>query len=569
MSHTARRRSAALDALTASRHAEQLTASFPVSLTGQLSSPAIDREARTLSGMLVPYNVTGYTSVGALSVNPGSLSWPDDLSRVKLFSDHDRTAPVGYLVEVSDDPDGLRGTFYVAKTPGGDAALLDAEEKVRDAFSVELDTLTLSDDETTVESGFLRGVALLSVPAFDDARLGAAHTQQKGNTMDPCTTCGREHEASMTCAEYTASLAAANSAQTITVNLTAPAAPAPVAAGAQDLASLFERYSGDPNKIAAALQAGLQAVPVGAPAGGAPVNQHRTGIQSLDQFYAAMVAKHSLTGQASAEVEAALDDITYANNAGVMPPQWVGQLWQGVKYQRKVVPLLGATKSLTSRTVNGWRWTVKPEVDVYTGNKTEVPSNAADTEAVSEAAEILAGAHDIDRSFRDFGVAEFFQAYYEAMAESYAVKSDALLADWLEANATAEATPAYLYLLGAIAAGVEMIGDATNAGATFVLVNNANLIPWVLETTNDDMPARLDLLGVNLDRIVAHSAITAGHVVVGTESAASFYELPGSPIRVEAIDLANAGVDAGVFGYHAEVLHSAAGLVDVTIDSTP
>lgn len=567
MDYTARRRSAAPNTLTASRHEGTLSAAFPVQLSGQLNAPAIDAEARTLSGLLVPYNVTGQTSIGPIAVKAGALTWPEDLSRVKLFSDHDRTSPVGYLVEISDDPDGIRGTFYVAKTPAGDAALLDASEKIRDAFSVELDTLTLSDDETEVESGYLRGVALLSVPAFDDARLGASRsTQQKGSPM-LCTTCGREHDAAVSCAQHTANLAAA-SASTVTV--TTPST-APVQAGdAQSLGALLERYSGDPNKIAAALMAGLQAVPVGAPAGGAPVNAQRTGIESLDQFYAAMVAKHSLNGQTlSREIEAALDDITYANNSGAMPPQWVGQLWQGVKYQRKVVPLLGTPKALTGRVVNGWKWAVKPEVDTYSGDKTEVPSNAADTIAVTTNAALLAGAHDIDRSFRDFGVTEFFQAYYEAMAESYAKKSDTVLADWLETNATDEATPAYLYLLGAIAAGVEMIGDATNSGATFVLLNNADLIPWVLATTNDDMPARLDLLGVDLDRIVAHSAITAGHAIVGTESAASFYELPGSPIRVEAIDLANAGVDAGVFGYHAEVLHDAGGLVDVTIDNTP
>lgn len=534
-------------------------------LTAALGTAAVDTTSRVVSGLIVPYGVEGFTSIGPLVVEAGAVTWPDDLSRVKLFLDHDRAVPIGYLQTISDDPDGLRGSFYIAATPAGDIALLEATEGVRDAFSIELDTITLDDTETTVLSGYMRGVALLPVPAYDDARLGASHTQKKGTPME-CNTCGRQHESEMTCAEYTRSLTDTPPAPAV-VNVSTPSTPPATDAGLS-LGGLLEAYNGDPHRIAAALTAGLQSAPVQVPPG-APAPR-RTGIQSLDQFYAAMVAKHGFAGaQISPDIEAALDDITYANNSGAMPPQWVGQLWQGVNYVRKVVPLLGAPKPLTSRTVNGWKWVVKPEVDVYSGNKTEVPSNAADTIATTAAAAILAGAHDIDRSFRDFGVTEFFQAYYEAMAESYAVKSDALLADWLETNATAETTPAYLYLLGAIAAGVEMIGDSTNAQTSFVLVNNADLIPWVLATTVADMPARLDLLGVNIDRIVAHSSITAGHAVVGTSSAASFYELPGSPIRVEAVDMDNAGIDAGVFGYHAEVLHDAAGIVNVTIDSTP
>ena len=101
--------------------------------------------------------------------------------------------------------------------------------------------------------------------------------------------------------------------------------------------------------------------------------------------------------------------------------------------------------------------------------------------------------------------------------------------------------------------------------STFVLANSADLIPFVLGLTNLDLPAYLDLLGIDPRRIVAHPAITAGHVIVGTKDAATFYELPGSPIRVEAVDMVKGGIDAGVFGYYALLTHDAGALQDVTI----
>ena len=52
-------------------------------------------------------------------------------------------------------------------------------------------------------------------------------------------------------------------------------------------------------------------------------------------------------------------------------------------------------------------------------------------------------------------------------------------------------------------------------------------------------------------------------MVVGQKAAVNFYELAGSPVRVNALDLARGGIDHAVYGYHAELLAKAAGLVKV------
>ena len=44
----------------------------------------------------------------------------------------------------------------------------------------------------------------------------------------------------------------------------------------------------------------------------------------------------------------------------------------------------------------------------------------------------------------------------------------------------------------------------------------------------------------------------------------TFYELPGSPIRVEAIDMTKGGIDPGVFGYYATMVNQPLAIAKAT-----
>jgi hypothetical protein len=52
-----------------------------------------------------------------------------------------------------------------------------------------------------------------------------------------------------------------------------------------------------------------------------------------------------------------------------------------------------------------------------------------------------------------------------------------------------------------------------------------------------------------------------GKVAVAHKSAFNVYELPGSPIRVSAEDVAKGGVDEALFGYCGYMLENAKGLI--------
>jgi ATP-dependent protease ClpP protease subunit len=345
-------------------------------------------------------------------------------------------------------------------------------------------------------------------------------------------------------------------------------AAAAVAASIQPKGNTSMNPTPDVAATAPAAGAAADTSPAAAPpAIGDPTASRRpsASIKTLDQFYAAMTQRAA--GGALPELRNALEDITQSSvGVDLEQPDFVGELWSGVRYQRRIVPLIKGP-NLTSFTLKGWRWTTKPVMAAYAGDKADVPSNVVGTEPASASAVRLAGAHDIDRKFVDFPDDGFFAAYYAAMAESYARLSDAAAAAAIIAGATDVALPAYEGFLGAIAAGVAAIDADTGAGTTFVLANPADLIPFVLATTSNDLPARLQMIGVDLDRIQSSTQVPAGHVIVGNSAAIVYRELGDTPIRVQAINVAQGGVDAGVFGYYATQLQDSGGIQDVVIDT--
>ena len=268
---------------------------------------------------------------------------------------------------------------------------------------------------------------------------------------------------------------------------------------------------------------------------------------------------------------AALADITQSGVGGdVEAVQFLGELWSGKAYQRTIVPLL-QPGTLTSYKVKGWRWVTKPEVDEYAGNKTAVPSEAVDTEPVEVSAARLAGAHDIDRKFIDFGDQEFLSSYLSAMTESYARKSDAAALDYCILQAPTVAP-------GTVPSGVSAAAAAIVDGALAVIdkgvptfaVVSTDYWRQLLLTPKDQTLEYLSMaLGLEEGqvagfRIVPRSDMDPETVLVGIKGAVQFLELPGVPIRVDALNIANGGFDQGLFGYYATLLHDEGGLALVT-----
>lgn len=537
-------------------HAGTLT----LSGSPELCAAQADAPGRTVEGIVVPYGQVGYTSIGPVTVRAGSLRLPADLGSIKLVDEHQTPPrPIGHAVAAEDRPEGLWMRFRLGTTALAENALTEALERLRDAFSVELSDITHTGTAVPeITSGYLPSVALVTVPAFGTARVSSV----AASLSAAATTTTERHDMTD---EQRARLAALRAQDTITPEEAAELATLAIAEHTADQAPAETPAEADASaapQVAASLPA---PTPARVPAGLAHGTQVRASARPVSELFAAQARVFG--GTSRPELEAALSNITSTANIWTSDDAYAGELWSGVAYQRRFVGLMNQAR-LTARKMQGWRWVVRPQVDDYAGDKTAVPSNAPTTEAVEVTAARLAGAHDIDRAEVDFGNTEFIASYYRAMTESYAVKSDrkaraALIAAGAANVSATAATGLWDALLVARMELTDYEDDDFMAGEPdFYLVNPADL-RGVLGTTTANAPAYLGDLGISVDKLIPTTTVTAQSVVAGVKNAQTFYELGESPIRVETINIANGGVDGGVFGYWANLRHHNKGTVRV------
>lgn len=152
---------------------------------------AVDYEARTITGLAVPYGVPAKNKGKWWQFSQGSLDYSDP-SRVKLWIMHDVATAVGRGLEFDDRPDGLHVVMKVAKGTAGDHALAMADPEgdgVWDGFSIGLAEGGTYKNVRGVNHAIkapLMEISLTPAPVFDTARVHAvaasAATTTKGET---------------------------------------------------------------------------------------------------------------------------------------------------------------------------------------------------------------------------------------------------------------------------------------------------------------------------------------------------------------------------------------------------
>ena len=504
-----------------------------------------DTGARTIRGIAVTFGTVGRGSIGPTTFAPGSIVLPADLTRIKLYRDHRDQygigTPVGWLTHVDSRPDGLYCTFAVGVGPDGDQALADAQG-VRDGLSIEIAGAMDRAPDGTVRRADLAAVALVPTPAFADARV---LTVTYSDTPEGDTTMPKELTTPVT--ETTRP----DAEQTGTTTTVAP----------EEIPGTVPVTPGTTAPLPATVTAPAPAETTAAFAASAsrPVGVQVT--EAAPTF--AQVADHLQTlmrGGAPSAAFALADITSTAFTPTVSQPGWLGELWSGAEYQRVIIPLI-TTRPLTHWKMVGWRWTTRPQVGPWAGDKTEIPTNTPATEPVDVTAARLAAGWDFDRKFVDFNDNEFMASFLRAAVEDYRFKTDQIAANFVVANAT-QVVGTAPDLLRAVARGNGAVRRGTRQAASFALVNDEDL-ESLLDFTGLDVPAFLSTLGIKPEAFVPSELVPAGTVVVGQKAAVNFYELAGSPVRVNALDLARGGIDHAVYGYHAELLAKAAGLVKV------
>lgn len=509
-------------------------------------APAAEQTKRTVTGLVVPWNTPGRTSAGPVSVAEGAVKLPADLGRVKLLRDHSDTAnfsPVGYATAAEVTDEGLKMSFRIAEGDDGDAALADVKNRVRDALSVELVDTKVTNG--TLKSGNLTAVALVPIPAFAEARvemLTAAATDPADDEDDDELDQDVEDDETVDPAADDDELVIETDEQ---LEITDPETD-PVEDDEDDETEK-ENNTMPKNKLAAAR------VPSGLKVNQKPALTFSRAVETIANMR---------TGNASPELTAALADITRSANPAVSAPQWLGELWEGSEYQREIIPTM-TNKPLTKLKAVGWRWTQKPEIEDYAGDKTAIPTNEVATEPVETTANRMAVGHDIDRAYFDFNETEFLEGFFRARTIDYAMKSDAKAAAFLNTSASTGTTVASEPdLLHAAARARLVVKRQVRVEPSAYLVHPNSLF-GLFDITQLDNPAYLDLLGVKPERFIATDLVPENEVIAYAKESVTWFELPGSPIRVDAERIDLGGRDSAVFAYWATLLNNQAGIVRV------
>lgn len=504
-----------------------------------------DRASRVLRYRLLPFGEPGYTNVGKITAAAGCLQLAPVEDFVLNF-EHERTRPLGRGVELAETPAGLDVSVRILATSAGNDLLVEADEGVRTGISVEVDEPVVRGGQLL--GGYVSGAAAVVDPAFTSARLVASQLPDAPDEgtdttpdTDPDTTGDTPDVSPDPTSDDDPDTTDTPEDDMEPDDLDQTAAPV---ATAPRLAASRKRQPDKPLTFMQAVQAIVRLK--------AGDHSDLARLEPAAQLFAAF--GDATTSVTSADVDAASQ------------PQWLGEVWSPAEYTRRIIPLI-TSAPLTSLRLQGFRWVEKPTVAKYPGAIAEINSTPVSLAPVNEAAQRWAGGNRIDRAITDFPDAGVLASYLRMLNVDYAQKTDL---DCL-AVLLAEATPV---TAGAVPAG-QTVGWAALVDAALALVDYGtpsfavvakDLWRDMAFTTQDDALTFLtQSLGLTEGafagfRIVPHPDVPDGSLVAGIKAASTHYELPGSPLRVNAQAIAVGSIDEAVFGYDGTIVHDARGL---------
>ncbi|PPG53415.1 hypothetical protein C5C41_06735 [Rathayibacter sp. AY1E9] len=525
---------------------------------------------RTLSGLLVPYGEDAKSNLGKFSVSEGVFEIPSDLSGMSLNEEHARESVLGGFLRAEETPAGITATFSVARTPAGDQALADVATGKRKHLSAEVSGVVIRAGKAV--AGRLFAAALVAKPAFPSATLLAAAedtttAEYTSSSKDPD---GSEYDSkTVETVEETEEDGVKTVTRTsVTTTTIKPATPEEEAPVAENLpADLLAAKAGS---TTSATQKGLSLREVGD-----LLFASKNGTISDEDLASA------LKGHNGETLFGALSDVKFDGAGGLAPimgqPAWIGEVWNASQYRQQVLPLF-SHENLTSLTFSGFKWVTKPSGGDWAGNKANVPSNTISVAPVTGSASRYAVGHDIAHEFVDFPVPGFFESYAKYVGEDYQRWADAKVLAAILAGATAMAGDPLSTLPGGtnnIGAAASAIIDGAVAVAqtgtlpSFALVAPALYKSFVKNPSTNVLGYLNAALGLTEGAlggftIRPSASVPAGKVLVGATQAVTVYELPGVPVRLDALDLARGGVDKAALGYLATNVNDATALQLVT-----
>jgi HK97 family phage prohead protease/HK97 family phage major capsid protein len=141
----------------------------------EASSIECSEDRREISGKIVPMGTgeIGNTNMGGVVFEAGSINI-EDVSKIKLLSQHDMKKPVGRMIAAETRADGIYATFKLSRSTGGNDALVMAQEGLVSGLSVGAEIIASKpsrDGHIVVSAAKLKEVSLVTEPAFKSAQV--------------------------------------------------------------------------------------------------------------------------------------------------------------------------------------------------------------------------------------------------------------------------------------------------------------------------------------------------------------------------------------------------------------
>lgn len=488
-------------------------------------------------GLLTADVVTRYDELiesHGMILHAGCLEPRTPLVKSKLLRDHNHSEPVGYMTSVTDDR--LGATWQVASTEV-ERVSQEVSEHLRDGLSVGFSITEYDIDDEWVLHVYRADwyeTSLCAIPAVHEAGVTSvaaalATARKENHTMNR------------------AQLAAALAAGKITQEQHDAALSVLEATEGTETDPTFGAPAATP---AVAVLAGPETVATPAPPA-----------QVRERASLAQVQRRLITAANTGDVSAftlALADIIPADDAApaFLREDWQGEVWRNDENLRPWIDAFGAPKELTSLKGRGWHWDVEPEVDEYAGNKTEVPTNEVSTAPDTFTAFRIAAGWDVDRAFEDFADAEFWASFWPAVMRDYKRKSNAGVRTRVVAAASA---PAGTVTAGGVKAVLkQVVRDVRPFGRVNRMFLGDDLFEELEDLDTQNLPLWLKSATIGLDiaegsadigslRILNDTTLPATQVVAFDNRAAIVREK--SPFRVQALNVAQGGIDVGIYSY--------------------
>jgi HK97 family phage prohead protease len=480
---------------------------------------------RELSGVIVPFGKIGYTNMGEVTFQAGSLEIPSD---VKLFTEHDMTQPIGRMISHEVTPIGIVAKFKVANTHAGDDALVLASENLRGAFSIgaKINEYENEDGLISVTSAKLIEVSHVASPAFEDAQITDVAASASDSENNPT-----EKEPQEMNPEETPEVEAAPE---VAVEASKPA---------EVKAAVYSKP-----RVNTDVTAGQYAM--------AQIKAQRGDFEARD-------------------LVAALDVSSVSENTGMVPPNYLRDIIGVIddsrpfidSIERAALPASGM-KIFTPKL--GAQATVAQTAEAVEFDSTDTAVTFQEDNVVK-----FSGANIVNVELLDRSDPSFLDLLIRELAASYAQKTDAYAAKIAVNNSTvSDATTTYGAIAKGIAdsynvmrftpnrmlvapsGGIDDIDfanllsavDGTNGRPLYAAANPSNAAGLVTQGSTNGTIAGLSLV---VDPNYAGSVDGDKYALVYPSAAMRFHE--SGLIQLRANVVANGQVEIGLYGYVAVV----------------